>query len=278
MFRPGKQSILSYAGQFLIYILYRKTGIDGALVSGMPSSYVACVAGQKSLASQTHYMSQTDTTLKATSRMMQNVINGESAASSSFSEILAEEKLNEAKRIDALKTPETHDSSCVSAVDSTDTSIGPRVQDNIDPPETEEHNIDLPETKKDADRRKSRGPKKSKKKRRKNRRRSPSTSSSSSDSSTSSSEDEKEMLKRKLKKMEKKMRRMKENVPPPGMMMMPMMMPVPMMSVQGPSNFTVPQFNPGESGQVLSQITQHTVKKAATSTNNAALLLQDEIN
>ena len=78
--------------------------------------------------------------------------------------------------------------------------------------------------------------------------------------------------------MEKKMRRMKENVPPPGMMMMPMMMPVPMMSIQGPSNFTVPQFNPGESGQVLSQITQHTVKKAATSTNNAALLLQDEIN
>ena len=252
----------------------------------MPSSYVACVAGQKSLASQTHYMSQTDTTLKATSRMMQNVINGESATSSNFGEILAEEKMNEAKRIASLKPPDTPDIAAATSV--IPQALVPK-EDNIDLPETEtnKENVDPPETDEAVAsiKHESKGStsKKSKKRRKKHRRRSPSTSSSSSDSSSSSSDDEKEKLKRKIKKMEKQMRKMKENVPPPPqgmmpMMMMPMMMQMPMnMTVPGPSNFQMPQFQHGESGQVMSQITQHTVKKAAA-TNNNSLFLQDEFD
>ena len=70
----------------------------------MPSTYVACLAGQKTLAAQTNYMSPTDVTLKATSRMISNVVNGESSSSKSFNEILADERRDEAKRIETIKT------------------------------------------------------------------------------------------------------------------------------------------------------------------------------
>lgn len=266
-------------GMKLTGVSVRKTGIDGALSSGMPPSYVACLAGQKTLAAQTHYMSPTDATLKATSRMISNVVNGESSSSRNFNEILVEEKHDEAKRIAAIKTtnetPIDADESSGPIADTLEELTG---KEKSPPPEVDE---DKPKPRHKSRRSK---PKKSKKKNRKHHRRSPSTSSSSSFSSSetsSSSEEDKEALKRRLKKEKKKRKRLqKENRQPQGMfvpMMMPM--PMPMMSYQGHpnmnANFSVPPVP--QSGQMMSQITQHTVK--ATSTNsNPAVFVRDEFN
>jgi len=266
----------------------RKTGIDGALSSGMPPSYVACLAGQKSLASQTHYMSPTDSTLKATSRMMHNVVNGESAGSSSFGEILAEEKTVEANRIATIKTSAAAEipEPVLASNDVQEEAAAPP------PPLTVSKEKDAP--KHDSKRSKS----KRSKKKRKHRRRSPSSSSSSScssstpsDSSTSSSEDDARALKRKMKKMKRKMRRerrrTKENRPPVPMYL-PMMMPVQGLPFLNNNVSAVPQFQSGVSGQVMSQITQHTVAKATHGShshgqncshgNNHSNFLNDEIN
>jgi len=262
-------------GLKLTGVSVRKTGIDGALSSGMPPSYVACLAGQKTLAAQTHYMSPTDATLKATSRMISNVVNGESSSSRNFNEILVEEKHDEAKRIAAIKT--THET----PIDANETS-GP-VADTLEeitvekspPPEVDE---DKPKPRHKSRRSK---PKKSKKKNRKHHRRSPSTSSSSSFSSSetsSSSEEDTEALKRRLKKEKKRKKLEKENRQPQGMFV-PMMMPMPMMSYQGHpnmnANFSVPTA-PQSGQQMMSQITQHTVK--ATSTNANPVFIRDEFN
>ena len=234
--------------------------------SGMPSSYVACLAGQKSLAAQTHYMSPTDVTLKATSKMLSNVVNGESSSSKSFNEILADERRDEAKKIATIKS--THET----PIDVDETS-GPRAEQNPSPPVLEEDNSN-PQLESRQPK-----PKKSKKKKKKHHRRSPSTSSSSSSSTSSSSEDDREALKRRLKREKKKRKKLqKENRAP---LMMPMMMPMPMMSYQGHpnmnANFSVP--NVPQSGQMLSQqITQHTLKATSTSSNANPVYIRDEFN
>ena len=236
--------------------------------SGMPSSYVACLAGQKSLAAQTHYMSPTDVTLKATSKMISNVVNGESSSSKSFNEILADERRDEAKKIATIKS--THET----PIDVDETS-GPRAKQNPSPPVLEEDNSNPQHESRQPK------PKKSKKKKKKHHRRSPSTSSSSSSSSStsSSSEDDREALKRRLKREKKKRKKLqKENRAP---LMMPMMMPMPMMSYQGHpnmnANFSVP--NVPQSGQMLSQqITQHTLKATSTSSNANPVYIRDEFN
>lgn len=257
----------------------RKTGIDGALSSGMPPTYVACLAGQKTLAAQTHYMSPTDATLKATSRMISNVVNGETSSSKNFNELLEEERNDVANKIAAIKaaheTPKEVDETSGPTADTNEELI----REKSPPPEVEED--------KSKPRHKSRRSKhkKSKKKKRKHHRRYPSTSSSSSSSSSvttssSSEEDSKEALKRKLKKEKKKRKKLqKENRPPQGMYV-PMMMPMPMMSFQGHpnmnANFPVPPVP--QSGQMLSQqITQHTLKATSTSSNANPSFIRDQL-
>ena len=240
----------------------------------MPPSYVACLAGQKTLAAQTHYMSPTDATLKATSRMISNVVNGESSSSRNFNEILVEAKHDEAKRIAAIKTSqETPIGADETSAPKADTLEELTVDKSPPPPEVDE---DKPKPRHRSRRSK---PKKSKKKNRKHHRRSPSSSSSYSSSETSSSsEEDMEALKRRLKKEKKKRKKLqKENRQPQGMFV-PMMMPMPMMSYQGHpnmnANFSVPAAP--QSGQMMSQITQHTVK--ATSTNANPVFIRDEFN
>ena len=79
--------------------------MDGALSSWMPSTYVvvACMAGQKSLTSQTSYVSPTDATLRAKNTIMQNVISGEGSSGRDFNEVFKEEKAKQAQMISAIK-------------------------------------------------------------------------------------------------------------------------------------------------------------------------------
>ena len=70
----------------------RKTGIDGSMTSGMPSPYVSILYGQKSLSSKLNYMSSDDPTMRASNRVLQNVISGEASAGPSFQEIYNEER------------------------------------------------------------------------------------------------------------------------------------------------------------------------------------------
>ena len=287
--------------------------IDGGLSSGMPGSYVACLAGQKTLAAQTHYVSHTPTTLSATNRIMKDLVSGESSTTQNFDDILKEEKQKEARIISALKVSsenpaETHDD--VEMVqDSRDQFSEERVPEPIVPnPSVMRQNMthsELPVEGTSSNhskplKSKPSKAKKSKRKGKKRHRRSPSSSSySASSSSESSSTDseaerrEQRNLKRRLKKTERKLRKMKENRPPQSVyipQMIPMQMPMMPLGYPGFNNMphiqSVPQFQnfglnapPGQA-QVLSQITQHTVAaKSGDSHRNANFgHVGDEIN
>lgn len=276
----------------------RKTMIDGGLSSGMPGSYVACLAGQKSLASQTHYVSHTPTSLSATNRIMKDLVSGESSTTQNFDDMLKEEKQKEAKTISAMKTsienPAENRDDVEMVGDSGDQFSEEQVPVPIVPnsrvmtPNMTLSELPVGQTSSSShSQKKSKhsNAKKSKKRGKKHRRRSPSSSSSSASSSsdTSSSSDseaEKRKMKKKMKKMKRKMRMMKEkeNRPPQGMYISPMIpMQVPVMPLGYPGFNNLPQFqnmpqvqnvpqlqnfgikaSTGQA-QVLSQITQHTV-------------------
>ena len=71
--------------------------------AGMPGSFVSMLTGQKSLTSKLEYMSPDDVTLKASNRLVQNIISGEQRSGPRFAEIMNEEKNREAKVINDIK-------------------------------------------------------------------------------------------------------------------------------------------------------------------------------
>ena len=90
----------------------RKTGIDGSMTSGMPSPYVSILYGQKSLSSKLNYMSSDDPTMRASNRVLQNVISGEGSAGPSFQEIYNEERTGTGS---SVKDPEPSATSDISS-------------------------------------------------------------------------------------------------------------------------------------------------------------------
>ena len=71
--------------------------------AGMPGSFVSMLTGQKSLTSKLEYMSPDVVTLKASNRLIQNIISGEQRSGPRFAEIMNEEKNREAKVINDIK-------------------------------------------------------------------------------------------------------------------------------------------------------------------------------
>ena len=62
------------------------------MTAGMPGCNVSMLTGQKNLASKLNYMSPDDPTLKATNKVLQNIISGEKNAGQTFQDIYQEEK------------------------------------------------------------------------------------------------------------------------------------------------------------------------------------------
>ena len=60
--------------------------------AGMPGAFVSMSTSRKSLASKLHYMSSNDPTMKATNRIVHNVINGEQSSGSNFQDVFADER------------------------------------------------------------------------------------------------------------------------------------------------------------------------------------------
>lgn len=170
----------------------RKTGIDGSMTSGMPGSYVSILYGQRSLASKLNYMSSNDSTMKASNRVLQNVINGESNAGPSYQQIYEEER-----------------SAGSVAVNHPSPVAAPTIESNPDTGTTTAPSVDLnPGTSSNLSANES-VVKRKKRKRSKKHRKQLESSSSSSSSSDDSSEDERK-YKKKIKKLEKQIQLMKQ--------------------------------------------------------------------
>ena len=99
----------------------RKTGIDGSMTSGMPSPYVSILYGQKSLSSKLNYMSSDDPTMKATNRVLQNVISGQASAGPSFQEIYNQERAGIGNSADTAPDPSATSDISSHAVSNSDT-------------------------------------------------------------------------------------------------------------------------------------------------------------
>ena len=75
-----------------MYFFIRKTGINGCMSAGMPGAFVSMSTSRKSLASKLHYMSSNYLTMKATTRIVHNVINGEQSSGSNFQDVFEDER------------------------------------------------------------------------------------------------------------------------------------------------------------------------------------------